>query len=178
MRLNIARSRFSPALALDLGPAERAAAATAQDASAAGSAAFPPHLYPPRGSRAIMGQDQLNVAGAGVAAILPGTAIVLDAGHIGVIDQIVIFADSPTLATRARWAILVNGVPAPGLGAISDIFALSSSQRLAFDKLGLMVGPGGRIEVAVTNLDGVGRVFGAQIVGWTYPARPGEKANA
>lgn len=157
---------FAAGVAVAPSPAEQRA-----DQAAAGplnEVAFDAELYPPAGSRALILSDQQNIAGAGTVAALPGLSTRLDPGFGAVIRQMQIMADSPTLTTRALWRILVDGVPVPGVGAVTMLWRAASSLALSFDTLRVRVPAGAQIDVSVTNVDGVPRVFGAQLVGWTF----------
>jgi hypothetical protein len=169
-RVGARRRSFSSSVLLEVRPDER----VASDASApmGGSSQYPWHREPPPGAVPLFGTDQVNNPGpAGNVVLLPGTLIQIPRGSIGVISSVQVFAEAPVLATRATWAILVNGVPAPNLGKLTDLFSAASSQRREFKDLGLITPEGANIQVSVTNLDGAARIYGAQLVGWRIDAQ-------
>jgi hypothetical protein len=168
MYRGLARRRFEPSIAVALSEGERTAVQQAAGQPSGPPVYFDPMLYPPPGSKRIDGTDQVNVAGAGVAAQLPGCTIQLDKGQIGVIDQIELFVDNPALITRAVWQIRVNGNPVPGFSALTMLFRAAASLARDFTAQRIQLPAGAKVEVFVTNVDGAARVFGAQLVGWQY----------
>lgn len=160
---------FSGDVGLAVSDAERTR--TPEQQAAAAGVTFEPSLYPPRGSRALILTDQGNSAGgAGSTLALPGLSAQMDRGFTGAFRQLVIFADSPVLATRVTWAVLVDGIPAAGLGAVTMLFRAASSLSASFDTLRVEVPPTKTVSVVITNVDGGVRVLGAQLVGWVYKA--------
>lgn len=133
---------------------------------------FPPELFPPRDSRALVRTDTATLAGANSAASPAGLHVELQLGFVGVIRSIQIFADAPDLTTRALWRVRVNNAPVPGLEALTMIFRAASSIARDFDTIRVEIPDSGVVDVEIINVDGVPRVFGAQLVGWVWQLGP------
>jgi hypothetical protein len=130
---------------------------------------FPAELFPPRDSRALVLTDTVNLAGgAGTSAKPAGLHTKLELGFVAIIRSIQIFADAPDLTTRATWRILINGAPVAGLENLTMIFRAASSIARDFDTLRVEVPDGAEVDVQITNVDGVPRIYGAQLVGWQW----------
>ncbi len=129
---------------------------------------FPSELFPPADSRALILTDVVTLAGAGVSATPAGLSIQLPLGVVGVIRDIQIFADAPDLNTRATWRVRINGAVVQGLENLTMIFRAASSIARDFDTMRVEIPDNGLIDVQITNIDGAPRVYGAQLIGWTW----------
>lgn len=158
---------WASTIAVAVQPAEREQRQAAE-ASAAGGLTLDGELYPPPGSAPLILGDQALSPGLGQQVLFSRK---LAKGQEAALRQLTVLVDSPILATRATWQVLVNGVVVPGLDAVSMLFRAASSLAVSFDTLRVKVPDGGSIAVAVTNVDGAPRVYGAQLVGWTKPVQ-------
>lgn len=133
------------------------------------SGLFPPHLYPPPGSVPVFLADKGASNAAGVL-IPAGLKYKCREGWRTVVRVLEIFADPLTLASQLTWAVLVDGVPVKGLGAISVLPRTADSYSEVLDQWSFTVPEGRTLTVQITNGDGgTYNWLGAKLEGWTYP---------
>lgn len=163
-RLGARARQWDPSISLVAGPRPQADTA----AGSTPAIALDPYLFPPPGSRTLFASDQANIAGAGTSLSLPGCKVQLEKGWCGVVRALQIEADAPVKATRARWSVNVNGKPAAGLNALALLWRDAASDARDLDNLRVELPDNALVEVVVTNIDGVARIYGAQLIGWLF----------
>lgn len=130
--------------------------------------AFPPEIYPPPGHVPFFRSATVDTAGAGTSQ--PDDLVVdVPQGMWGVVRWLELFANAPDVAMVARWALLVDGTPVPGLGNLTIIGRAAGSVAKSME-VAALVRPGSSVRMTITNVDGAPRLLGAQLQGWTYPA--------
>jgi hypothetical protein len=159
------RRTFAQGVATTAGAPERPADQAGAPPAAVMS--FDPALYPPAGAQPVVLTDTLQSPGVGVL-LFANAGMKVPLGKRLVIDSVQLFADSPMNDTRATWRLAVDAVPLPGLAALTMLFRGATSQASTFERLRVIVAGGRALSVSLTNVDGVARLFGVQLVGWMY----------
>lgn len=167
--------QYGEGIALAIQPHERV---QAQQATSAGTGMeLDPYLYPPHNSRTLLLTDKIATPGAGEVTSA-NLSVRLARGEVAAIRQLTLFANSPDDTTAATWRVTVNGVTVPGLAALTMIMRVASSLAFSLDTLRVEVPDGALIQVFITNVDGIPRTFGAQLVGWAMKNRATSQQGA
>lgn len=136
---------------------------------------FPPHVYPPRGSRMIYLSGRANFAPAAIGdSVTPaGLTIQLPPGWAGVVRLVDLFANGVTVATLLNWQVLVNEVPAPGLAALTMQFRDAPSLSRTVDNVLVEIPENALVKLRIVSGDGLPYIVGGILQGWMYPASLG-----
>jgi len=127
-------------------------------------------------------KDFFRILRTAALAAVAGTQIIntalrfqTTAGIVAAVKFVSLFADNPTALINVRWALLLNGAPAPGFDALTFSPRVAANFERTFPCT-IRVPPSTTVQVVITNVDAAGPwTVGASFGGWFWNGQEGKR---